>query len=337
MRKTFLFLMCLFLASLISMNGAALAAGKKKAAPKKSGASQAPVSKDVARVNGVAIARSELDRAMKVMLRQAGGVGALPNDKKKEAELAVLNELVSMELLNQAARKIEVKDIGKKVESQVSGAKSKFPSPAKFDEFLAENNMTENDFKSLAEKEIYINNLIETRIASKVTVTDAEMKKFYDDNPEKFKIPESVRASHILIGTDGKATDEDKTKAREKANALLKRVKAGEDFAALAKENSTCPSGAQGGDLGAFTKGQMVPAFETAAFALKPGEISEVVETRFGFHIIKVMEKQPAKTVTYDEAKQKIQEFLKSQKIRKDINDYVDKLRKEGKVEILIS
>jgi peptidyl-prolyl cis-trans isomerase C len=326
---------CLSLTALSFLIGTALAAEKTKKDTKKAVTTTTVTTGTVAKVNGTSITRGELDRAMKVMLSQTGGGSTLPVDQKKAAETAVLNQLVSAELLYQAGLKLEVKDIEKKVSAQINSAKAKFPSPAQFDKSLQENGITEKDLSEYARKEIYINNLIETQIASKVSVTDEEAKKFYDENPDKFKMPESVRASHILIGADAKATDADKKIAKEKAEALLKKVKGGEDFAKVAKENSTCPSSAQGGDLGFFTKGQMVPAFENVAFALKPGEISDVVETQFGFHIIKVVEHQPAKTVTYDEAKQKIIDYLKGQKIRKDISEYVEKLRKAGKVEIL--
>lgn len=336
-RKTFHLLFCFVFVALMGLNSTALAAGKKKVSSKVSSVTPASNSTAVAKVNGTSITRGELDRAMKVMLVQTGAPSNLTADQKKSAETAVLNQLVSAELLFQAGRKLEVKDIEKQVAAQISSAKAKFSTPAQFDKSLKENGITENDLKEYARKELYINNLIETQIASKVSVTEAEEKKFYDENPDKFKLPESVRASHILIGVDAKSTDADKLKAKEKAETVLKKVKGGEDFATAAKENSTCPSSTQGGDLGFFTKGQMVPAFENAAFSLQPGELSDVVETQFGYHIIKVVEKQPARTVSFDEAKQKIQDFLKSQKIRKGINDYVEKLRKEGKVEILAS
>jgi peptidyl-prolyl cis-trans isomerase C len=321
----------------MGLHGTALAAGKKKVSSKTSSVTAMSSSAAVAKVNGTIITRGELDRALKVMLAQTGTSSTLPADQKKAAETAVINKLVSTELLYQAGRKLEVKDIEKKVSAQINSIKAKFPSPAQFEKSLQENGITENDLKEYARKELYINNLIETQIASKVSVSNAEEKKFYDENPDKFKLPESVHASHILIGVDAKSTDAEKKQAKQKAEAILQKVKGGEDFATAAKENSTCPSSAQGGDLGFFTKGQMVPAFENAAFSLKPGELSDVVETQFGYHIIKVIEKQPARTVSYDEAKQKIQDFLKSQKIGKNINDYVEKLRKEGKVEILAS
>ncbi len=105
---------------------------------------------------------------------------------------------------------------------------------------------------------------------------------------------------------------------------------------ALAKEYSTCPSSKQGGDLGFFGKGQMVPSFEKAAFALKPGEISNVVETQFGYHVIKLTEKKPAVTTDFNEVKAKIEEFLKGQKVNEAIQKYLAETKKTAKIEILM-
>ena len=135
-----------------------------------------------------------------------------------------------------------------------------------------------------------IDKMMEAELATTTVATEAEAKDFYDKNPDKFKQGEGVRASHILVMANESADEATKKKARAKIDAVLKRVSAGEDFAVLAKENSEDGSKDQGGDLGFFTKGQMVPAFDEAAFALKPGEISDVVTTQFGYHIIKVVE-----------------------------------------------
>jgi peptidyl-prolyl cis-trans isomerase C len=330
-------IVCLLFVSLsvaIITSGTAYCKDKKdKPAEKPAATSQSP-STIVATVNGTAITKAEMDRAMKFMLAQNRVSATLSDEERKKAETAVLDQLISAELLYQAGKKLEIKDIDKLVDTQMSQNKAKFPSPEAYDKALKTSGLTEKDLKEFSRKEIYINNLIEKQIASKVSVSDAEAKKFYDENKDKFKHEEMVRASHILVVVDPKASPEDKKKAREKAEALLKRVKGGEDFAAVAKKESGCPSAAQGGNLGYFSKGQMVPAFEDVAFSLKPGEISGVVETQFGFHIIKVDEKKPAGTETFDEVKQRIISFLKVQKVQTGITEYIDKLRKEGKVEI---
>ena len=131
-----------------------------------------------------------------------------------------------------------------------------------------------------------------------------------------------ARASHILVKTE------------EDAQRIMKRLADGEDFAAVAKRFSSCPSRKNGGDLGWFDKGQMVPEFEKAAAALKLGELSDVVESPFGYHIIKVIDRKPADTVKFADVKDKIEDYLKSQKAQKPMSDYVEKIKKEVKVEI---
>lgn len=333
-RKSTLRSIVISLVVAIALAGTAFSADKKKTPSKKTAAVSSTLANVVAKVNGTPITRAELDRAMKFMLAQNQVKKELTADEKKKAESAVLDQLISAELLYQAGKKLPITDIDSRVEAQMKQGKTKFPSTEAYDKALKASGLTEKDLEEFARKEIYINNLIETEIASKISISDDQAKKFYDENSAKFKQPETVQASHILIGVDPKASAEEKAKAKEKAEALLKRAKAGEDFAALAKTNSTCPSAPQGGDLGYFSKGQMVPAFEAAAFSLKPGEISDVVETQFGYHIIKVTNKKPAGTVPFSDAKKEIINYLKIQKIQQSISELVDKLRKEANIEI---
>jgi peptidyl-prolyl cis-trans isomerase C len=328
---------CFLVLSIVTLLGAlaapALCAEKKKSAPAKPAA--ASVSPAVATVNQTVITRADLNRAMRFMLSQNQIPADMSAEQKKNVEQAVLNQLISAELLYQEGQKREIPGIEERITTQISQSKSRFPTPADYDKALSENGLTESNIKEFARKEIYINNLIEQEIAGKVTVTDEEIRKFYDDNREKFVQDEMVNARHILIGTDDKATAEQKQAARAKVDAIVQQLKSGADFATAAKDNSTCPSAAQGGDLGYFSKGQMVPEFEKVAFALKPGEVSEVVETKFGYHIIKVVDKKPAGTISFTEAKDKISSHLKMQKIQKDIGEYIERLRQTAKVELL--
>lgn len=129
--------------------------------------------------------------------------------------------------------------------------------------------------------------------AAEVTPSDAEVQAYYDAHLEEYRRPEEVRARHILFKLAPDAADAEKTKARQQADAVLAQAKGGADFADLAKQHSQDSTASNGGDLGKFGRGLMAPAFETAAFALEPGQISEVVETPFGLHIIKLEEKLP--------------------------------------------
>ena len=287
----------------------------------------------LAKVNGTPITRAEVDRAVKILLAQSRVTQQPDPETMKKAEDAALDQLVNAEVVYQAGLKLEIKDLDKQVSDKAAQGKARFPSPSEYEAALKANNITEKEILELIRRDIVIGNLFEKDVTGKLTVSEADVKKFYDENQDKFKKPESYHASHILIGVKPEASSEEKQKAREKTESIRKRIAAGEDFAALAKAESSCPSSAQGGDLGFFGKGEMVPPFENATAALKPGEISGVVETQFGYHIIKLVEKKEGGTVKLDEAKDDIQNYLKQLKAQKAVSEYVAKLKSSAKIE----
>jgi len=178
--------------------------------------------------------------------------------------------------------------------------------------------------------------LLDKDLGMKIEVTPEEVKAFYDGNPDLFKTPEMVRASHILVKVDKEASGEEKAKALAKIKAIEKRIKSGEDFALVAKEVSDCPSKDDGGDLNFFHKGQMVPPFEKAAFSLKPGETSDIVETEFGYHIIKLTDRKTAGTMSFDEVKSRIEQHLKNEKMSQEFPKYVETFKSKAKIEIFV-
>jgi peptidyl-prolyl cis-trans isomerase C len=178
-----------------------------------------------------------------------------------------------------------------------------------------------------------IQKVIEQEVGGDVAVTDAEAKEFYENHPDMFQQPEKIRASHILIKAEPDADKADKEAARKKLEDIQKKVEAGEDFGELAKAHSEGPTSAKGGDLGFFGRGQMVKPFEDVAFALKTGEVSDIVETRFGYHIIKGTDKQQAGTVAYDEIRERLKDYLKEQKVQKQVAGYIEKLKADADIE----
>ena len=320
-------------AALLCLAGCAGANKAAQPAPAPLAQAATEVKDAVQLVNGVAITRAEIERATRVLLSQSGAPQQLPPDAMQKASQAALDQLTMAELLYQEAAKIEIKDLDQQVEKKIAESKALYPNPDAFEEALKGSGLTVAEMTRNARKSIMINAFIEERFASKVEVSDAEAQKFYQENQEKyFTRPENARASHILVKVDDKLTAEQKQQAKEKAEALLKRVKGGEDFAAVAKTESGCPSATVGGDLGTFGRGQMVPPFEKAVFAMKPGEISTVVESQFGFHIIKLAEKHEAGKVSYEEAKTKIFEYLKAEQVRKEVTAFVDELKSKAKI-----
>ena len=316
----------------VKKENAAVAVAPASVAPVAAVPAAAGAQVGVARVNGTTIDARELRRAKKVMLRGQ----TIPPDQNAAADKQAVEQLISAELLYQAAAKVEIKDLDKQIDAKLAQGKERFKDEQDFKNAIKELEMDEKELREYTRRDLLITQYVDSVFVSKTVVTDAEIRSFYDKNPDKFTREESVKASHILIGVDSAASADDKKKAREKADKLKKELAGGADFATLAKGNSTCPSSQQGGDLGSFGKGQMVPAFEKAAFALKPGEVSDVVETQFGYHIIKLTEKTPATTTDFKDVKAKIGEYLKGQKVNEAIQKYLEETRKTAKIEILL-
>ena len=161
-----------------------------------------------------------------------------------------------------------------------------------------------------------------------VAVPQADIQRYYNDNSQQYTSPERVRASHILLNTGGK----DEAAVRKQAEELLAKIKAGANFAELAKKYSEDPgSKEKGGDLDFFPRGQMVPEFEQAAFSLQPGQVSDLVKTQYGFHIIKVVEKQAGSTQTLDQVRAQIQQTLAAQIADRQITDRARQLAEKIK------
>ncbi len=297
-------------------------------------AEKKPADKKIASVNGVAITQAELDREMDMQVDRLTRQGRqLTDQQKAQLEKDLLENIIEREILYQQSLKsgIQIKD--QTVNDQLATIKKRFPDEQKFNDALKRMNLTEKEVKAQIKRGLAIRELIDEQVARKIVISDADTKAYYDAHPQMFKQPEQVKASHILIKVASDADDAKKAAARKKIEEIQQKLKNGGDFAALAKEYSEGPSGTRGGDLGFFRRGQMVKPFEEAAFALQPGQVSDVVTTRFGYHLIKVTEKKPAKTLAYAEVKDRIGERLKQQKIEKQAGQYIDGLKKDTKIE----
>jgi len=289
----------------------------------------------VARVNGEAINGAELENAVKGLEGRAGG--PVPADQRDRVYRGVLDDMIGYKLLVQEAkaRKIAVPDA--EVEAQIAQIRSQFPNQQQFEQALAAQKMTLEAVRNDARSEMSVEKLVEGEIAAKVAVKPEAVSDFYQKNQDKFQQGPRVRASHILITVPQNADAATKQQAKTKAEGILKDLKGGKDFAATAKENSQDPGSAvNGGDLGFFEQGQMVPPFEQAAFALKPGEMSELVESQFGYHIIKVAEKQAQRVVPLDEAKGQIEQYLGQQNRQAETQAFVNALKAKAKIDVLM-
>ncbi len=289
----------------------------------------------VARVNGEAINKADLENAVKGLEGRAGG--PVPADQRDRVYRGVLDDMISYRLLVQEVktRKIVVPEA--EIDAQIAQIRAQFQTEAQFQQALAMQKMTLEAVREDARSGIGVEKLVESQIADKIAVKPEAIADFYQKNQDKFQQGARVRASHILISIPPNADAPTKLQAKTKAEAVLKDLKAGKDFAAAAKENSQDPGSApNGGDLGFFEQGQMVPPFEQAAFALKPGEMSELVESQFGYHIIKVADKQASHVVPIEEAKPQIEQYLTGQNRQAQTEGFVNTLKAKAKIDVLM-
>jgi len=288
-------------------------------------------------VNGFVITQHEFDREMKGTLRRFAGMGkTVQKDQMQILRKQVLENLINLEVLYQESQNNGIKISEGAVNIQLNAIKTKFQNEDDFEKALLNMDLSEADLRSQIRRELAVRQLIDQQFVEKTSVSEEEAKGYYQSHPDDFKKPEMVKAQHILIKIDPKADGSHKAEARKKIEDIQNKLKKGEDFASLAKEFSQCPSSASGGDLGYFTRKQMVKPFAEAAFALAPGEVSRVVETEFGYHLIKSVDKKPATSVAFEDVKEKLQEVLKHKKIGDQVGEYTESLKSKAKVERFI-
>ena len=249
----------------------------------------------------------------------------LPTIKPQVIDSLVVRTLLADEF---AKKNITVSD--DEINKEIEKIKTTLPKGKNLEELLKTNGVSDKSFREDIMEQVKLSKLLGIG-----EPTDKELKEFYEKNKSRlYEVPETVRARHILIAVN--ATDDAAKKAvkKEKAESLRKQLVAskGADFEKLAKDNSDCPSKAMGGDLGEFRKGQMVPAFEVVAFALKTNEISAVVETDFGYHVIQMTEHNSPRTVAFDEVKPQITAQYKGRQLQEKAGPFIQELRDKAKI-----
>ncbi|MBU4284049.1 MAG: peptidylprolyl isomerase [Nanoarchaeota archaeon] len=235
----------------------------------------------------------------------------------------ILNQSIDELLLLQEAKKQGISVTAGELSNMIDDSITQSGlSKEEFEKTLDEQNLTMEFIENYYEKQLIINRLLNKTVLSKIVISISEVKEYYNNNENEFITPEQVRARHILVNSSNEA------------ESILKELKDGADFIELAKEKSTCPSASQGGDLGYFSRGQMIAEFEDSAFALKVGELSPVVETQFGYHIIKLLDKKPETVIKLEDAMQDIEEKLKLEKQNIAFADYLVMLREKADIKI---
>ncbi len=283
------------------------------------------------RVNGDPVYTAALRIALQNLTAQQVQAGGEAADQEQLTRYA-MQQVVDRKLLAQEAARREIIADAKKIEQTMQQIISQAGGREALDASLGQLGMTYEQLTAEVTETQIVQDLVVSKLQPAITVTDSQVQEFYSSNPDQFKVPPQVRARHILLKVNAGDTDEQREQARTGAEQAHKRALAGEDFAALAKELSQCPSASKGGDLGFFTAQRMVKPFSDAAFALDPGEISGVVSTQFGYHVIKAEEQRQASTRPLTEVRKQIHQNLVNQGTGGAVEQLLVKLRAEAEI-----
>lgn len=285
----------------------------------------------VVTVNGETLTRGELDKELD-MITASPQFASMPPEQagmiRQQMASRVIDRFVSQQLLSSAAEaeKVEATDV--EVDEFIDGIRSTLPEDVTLEGIMEERGIAMDKLRSDVAADIKIRKLLEAKTDAVPAVSEEQVAAYYEGNKEMFTLPASVRASHILVKVDQDADEAAKTAAKAEIEDIRKQIEEGTvTFEDAATEHSDCPSSQRGGDLGTFSHGQMVPAFEEAAFSQEIDAVGSVIETPFGYHIVKVTEKADAGERTLEEVSAEISEQLSMQEKQTVVQDYIESLR----------
>jgi peptidyl-prolyl cis-trans isomerase C len=247
----------------------------------------------------------------------------------------VAEGLIAGELLYQESKKkVQVTDA--EIAAELEKLKGQYPSEADFTAALNAMKITPASLRIQVERTVSMRKFVDTQFVSKVIVADQDIRSYYDGHRDNFRQPEQVRASYILIKVDPQWNEAKKAEAKRKIDDMRKKAVSGEDFTLLARTYSEDATAQNGGDLGYVRRGQLLNVIDGALFALKPEEVSDVVETRTGYHLVKAVERKPETAIPFEQVKDQLRTLLKQEKGQQSTNASIAKVRQNAKVEIFL-
>ncbi len=322
-------LMGMALVGVLLAGGLVTGCQKEKAPDANAGPFTGEPSAVVGKVDGQAITFAEVEKLVK---RWKDGMGGAPGMPERELQVKALDNIINRKLFYAAATTAGTAPADSMVTQYIAMLKNSFGAEG-FQTKLTQQGLTEDQLKSELKIDMAIQSFMEKSMPDTLSATPEQARKYFDDNPDKFESGEMVHAHHILVRTQPGATEEQKAASRRKAERLLAKVRGGAAFETVAKDSSEDGSASRGGDLGRFGHGDMVPAFEEAAYKLGIGEVSDVVETQFGFHIIKLDERFPSQKAAWDQRVEgMVTQQLTQERQKAFVDKLVEQLRQKAKI-----
>ncbi len=291
----------------------------------------------VVTVNGETLSRVDVDRQMQQVLGSPQFASLPPEQAAmvmQQVQGQIVSQFIDQTLLRGAADAADVVVTDEAVEEYIEELRTYFAGGDSLEARMAMQGITLEDLRRDIVADMKIRSLLDQMTESIAAADEEQVRAFYDENREMFSVPELVSASHILIQVEGEADEAEREAAKAKMVEIREKLLAGEaTFDEAAQEHSSCPSSERGGDLGQFARGQMVPAFEEAAFTQPIGVVGEVVETDFGYHLILVSERQEAAEQDFADVKDDIAEQLVMGEKQEMVQQYLERLREEANIQ----
>lgn len=297
---------------------------------------QAVVDRIVAIVNQEIITLSEVDRWMGPFYEEIQTEDRLERKEKLlEARRKILDQIIEERLIDQEVKKIGFKATPKEVEATIEEIKKRNNATQEdLENALARDGITFEAFKKEIEKRILRTRFISVMIKVDSKFGDKELLEFYQKNIDRYRSNEVYRPGHILFLIPKEATPEEVSKIRKRCENVLEKIKKGEDFGEMALLYSEHASSKDRGDLGYFKKGELLPAFEKEALRLRVGEVSEIIRTEHGFHIIKLLDRKGGEPPPFEEIKEKVKADYMEREMEKILKQYLTKLKEKSVIEI---
>jgi len=297
-----------------------------------------PLDRIIAKVNDKIITQSELEERVFVKMMSLQKAGIQPIPSKEKIMYDELEQMIDERLLIDSGRKLGLKVDEESVTKAIDEIKrSNGLNDGDLEKMLQAESKSVEEYKNKIRDQILISRVVGYEVRKRATVSAEEIEGYYSEHLKDYWVPGKLRLRHILFLIDETLTEEDVLIKKQKAQLALKKIRSGEDFIAVAKELSEDISASTGGDLGEIERGKMVPEFEKAAFQLKEGEVSGLVKTPYGLHIIRVDKKITGQTLPLDQVRDQIENHFKDQKLKSEYEKYLAELRQKAFIENKIS
>ncbi len=311
----------------------------QKSPPSADAAAAAGADSVVARVDGEGITEKQVLDAISQMAQQRQLTAQQLPQKDVLLFKDAVDSLIGFALLRKEAREKSITVAPQKVDEGFRDLARRFASEEEFQAAMKRQGLSEAELRKSIEESLLYQQVIELAVANLPPPGDSEIRKFYDENPQYFDHPERVHAAHILLKVDKASTPEEKAAILKKLESIRADIETKKiTFAeAAAKDSDDASNAKKGGDLGFFSRGQMVQPFENASFSAEPGALTPIVETQFGYHLINVIEREPAGKFPLDESRGNIENFLQRRSRQEAITRHIGELRAQAAVETLVS